>query len=247
MSNKTEFEAADVEIDDWISGTSFLQAKHTIYRNPAMFAEYQPVLNRIDVLEQEIDALTAPDEDDVVEERALDGEAAMAPAPSVDRALGEKPVESPRVAKLRAELDKLTAKANEMWEQYSSDVEVWQLRKLEDAEAAAIKDVVGEPPAEPNPPSKNAKPQAITAYTKRYDVWVKAMQAYVVRYNLHAIATATVNVTVAGVDRGKVTVEQMERLLARPGGRDHVTEIVDVIEKLSFEGVDIVAPHRSGA
>lgn len=247
MSNKTEFEAADVEIDDWISGTSFLQAKHTIYRNPAMFAEYQPVLNRIDVLEQELDALMAPDEDDVVEERALDGEAAMAPAPPADRALGEKHVESPRVAELRAELDELTAKANEMWEQYSSDVEVWQLRKVEQDEAAAIVAEIGEPPTEPTAPRKDAKPQTVTVYKRKFDEWHKAMQAYAVRYNLHVVATATMNVTVAGVDRGKVTPEQMERLLARPGGRDHVTELVDVIEKLSFEGVDIVAPHRSGA
>lgn len=247
MTNQTEFEAADVEIDDWISGTSFLQAKHTIYRNPAMFAEYQPVLNRIEVLEQELDALMAPDEGDVVEDRALDGEAAMAPAPSADRALGEKPVESPRAAELRAELDELTAKANEMWEQYSSDVEVWQLRKLEQPEAAAIVAEIGDSPSEPTPPSKNAKPQTVTAYKRKVDEWYKATRAYAVRYNLHVVAAATMNVTVAGVPRGKVTPEQMERLLARPGGRDHVTELVDVIEKLSFEGVDIVAPHRSGA
>jgi hypothetical protein len=247
VTNKTEFEAADVAVEDWISGTSFLQAKHTIYRNPAMWADYQPVLDRIDVLKQEIDALTAPEENDVVEERALDGEAAMAPAASADRALGEKPVEHPRVVELRAELDKLTKQANEMWEQYSSDVEVWQLRKLEDAEAAAIRDVVGEPPAEPRPLSKNAKPQAVTAYTRKWDAWQKAMQAYVVRHNLHAVAAATLGVTVAGVDRGKVTVEQMQRLLERPGGKDHVTELITVVEQLSFEGVDIVAPHRSGA
>lgn len=247
MTNKTEFEAADVAVEDWISGTSFLQAKHTIYRNPAMWADYQPVLDRIEVLEQQIDALTAPDEDDVVEDRALDGEATLTSAPTTDRALGEKPVEHPRVAELRAELEELTAKANEMWEQYSSDVEVWQLRKLESAEAAAIVDVVGEPPAEPRPPSKNAKPQAITAYTKRVDAWQKAMRAYVVRYNLHVVATATMSVTVAGVDRGKVTPEQMERVHARPGGEQHLAELISIIEQLSAEGVDIVAPHRSGA
>jgi hypothetical protein len=246
--NKTEFEATDVDVEDWIGGVSFLQASHTIYRNPAMWADYQPVLNRIEVLERELDDLTVQHEDDVVEERPLAGGAALTYAvPTADRALGEKPVEDPHVSELRAELDSLKARANDMWEQYASDVEVWRLRKLEDEEAAAIKDVVGEPPAEPRAPSKNAKPQAITAYTKRFDTWYKAMQAYVVRYNLHAIAAATMSVTVAGVDKGKVTVEQMQRILARPGGKQHVTELVEVLEQLSMEGVDIVAPHRSGA
>jgi hypothetical protein len=246
-NNETEFEAADVDVEDWIGGVSFLQAKHTIYRNPAMFAEYQPLLARIDVLEQEIDGLTAQDEDDVVEERALDGEATLTSAPTADRALGEKPVEAPRLAELREEMDELKRQANDMWEKYAADVEVWRLRKLDLEEAAAIKDEIGEPPLEPRPPSKNAKPGAVTVYTKKFDDWHKAMQHYVERYNVRCVAAATMSVTVAGVDRGRVTVEQVERILARPGGKGHVTELYAIVNQLSVEGVDIVAPHRSGA
>lgn len=247
MSNKTEFEATDVDVEDWIGGVSFLQASHTIYRNPAMWADYQPLLGRIEALEGELEDLTAQDEPDVVTEQALSGEETLTVVPTADRALGEKPVESPRAAEARAELEKLTAQANDMWEAYSSDVEVWRLRKVEDVEAAAIVAEIGDPPVEPAAPSKNAKPQTVTAYKRKFDEWHKAMQTYAVRYNLHVVATATMSVTVAGVDRGKVTVEQMERLLARPGGKQHVTELVAVVEQLSVEGVDIVAPHRSGA
>lgn len=248
MTNSTEFEAVDIDVEDWIGGTSFLQAKHTIYRNPAMYAEYQPILARIDELQQEIADLTAEDEPDVISDRALgDAEESLVVVPAGDRALGEKPVEDPRLAEARAELERLTVKANEMWEQYAADVEVWQLRKLEESELVAIKDEIGEPPAEPRGLSKNAKPQAVTAYTKRFDAWYLAMQNYTTRYNLHCIAKATVRVTVQGANRGTVTPAQMERLHERPGGRQHVLELIAVLEQLSTEGVDIVAPHRAGA
>lgn len=245
-NNKTEFEATDVDVEDWIGGVSFLQASHTIYRNPAMFADYQPLLARIDALQAELDELTA--DDVVISEQSLSSkDQTLMVIPAGERAIGDKPVEPPRVAERRAELEKLTIQANEMWEQYSSDVEVWRLRKLEDDEAAAIREEIGDPPAEPRPLAKNAKPQAVTAHTKRFDAWLKAMQDYVVRYNVHAVARATLSVTVAGVARGTVTVEQMDRILARPGGKGHVLELTTVVEQLSMEGVDIVAPHRSGA
>jgi len=249
-TQNTTFEATDVDVEDWIGGVSFLQASHTIYRNPAMWAEYQPVLDRIDALEHEIDELTAQDEpDDGVVDRSMAGEEPLVgtQAPAGDRALGDKPVESPRVAELRDELEKLTKRANAMWEQYESDVEVWRLRKLEQSELDAITAEMGEPPAEPRGLSKNAKPQAVTAYTRRFDAWLKNMAEYGKRYNLRCVAKATLSVTVADVDRGTVTVEQMERILARPGGEQHVTELVTVLEQLSVEGVDIVAPHRSRA
>lgn len=249
-TQNTTFEATDVDVEDWIGGVSFLQASHTIYRNPGMWAEYQPVLDRIDALEHEIDELTAQDEpDDGVVDRSMAGEEPLASsqAPAGDRALGDKPVELPRVAELRAERDGLVVRANEMWEQYESDVEVWRLRKLEESELVAIKDELGEPPAEPGRPSKNPKPQAVTAYTRRFDAWLRNMAEYGKRYNLRCVARATLSVTVGGVDRGTVTVEQMERILARPGGEQHVTELVAVLEQLRMEGVDIVAPHRSRA
>lgn len=246
-NNETEFKAVDVDVEDWIGGTSFLQADHTIYRNPAMWREYQPVLDKIDELEQQIEDLTAPDEDAVTPERALSGEESLTPAPVGDRALGEAPAEAPRVAELRAERDKLVTQANEMYEQYAADVEVWRLRKLEEDEMVALREAIGEPPTEPNPPSKNARPQAITLYTRRYDAHLRAMADYVVKYNVRAVVAATLGVTVRGVDRGTVTVDQVERMLTRPGGKQHVTELYDVIEKLSLEGVDMVAPHRPGA
>lgn len=249
MTNSTEFEAVDIDVEDWISGTSYLQAKHTIYRNPAMYAEYQPILARMEGLQQEISDLTAEDEPAAGDDRPLAGEESLtaASAPTADRALGEAPTEAPRLVEARAELERLTVKANGMWEQYAADVEVWQLRKLEQPEAEAIKDEMGEPPAEPRGLTKGAKPQAVTAYTKRFDAWVKAMQDYVERYNVRCVAAATMSVTVQGTDRGGVTVEQVERILGRPGGKQHVAELNAVVEQLSFEGVDIVAPHRSGA
>lgn len=249
-TQKTTFEATDVDLEDWIGGVSFLQASHTIYRNPAMWAEYQPILDKIDALEREIEDLTAQDEPtDAVVDRSMAGEEPLvsAPAPTGDRTLGDKPVEPPRVAELRDELETMTKRANEMWEQYESDVEVWRLRKLEESELHAIKAELGELPAEPRGPSKNAKPPAITAYTRRFDAWLKNMAEYGKRYNLRCVAKATLSVTVAGVDRGTITPEQMDRVLARPGGEQHVTELVTVLEQLSLEGVDIVAPHRPRA
>jgi hypothetical protein len=247
VSNKTEFEAVDVDIDDWIDGTSFLQATHTIYRNPAMYAEYGPLLGRIEALEQEIADLTAADDLEFTSEQSLAGEEALTAPASADRALGEKSTEDARVVEARAELERLIVQANEMWEQYSSNVEVWRLRKLDQSERVEITKKLGEPPAEPRGLSKNAKPQAKTAYIKRFDAWYKAMQDYTAQYNLHCLAAATMGVTVAGEDRGGVTVEQMERIQSRPGGADHMLELLGVLERLSTEGVEIVAPHRTGA
>lgn len=244
-NNETEFEAADVDVEDWIGGVSFLQAKHTIYRNPAMFAEYQPLLARIDALEMELEALT--EDETVISDRTLAGEETLTVIPAGERAIGERPVEAPRVAELREEMDKLKRQANDMYEQYAADVEVWRLRKLEQDELKALHEELGGPPAEPRRLGKDPKPQAVTAHVKRFETWLADNRAYTKRYNVRAVALATLGVTVQGVDRGKVTVEQVERVLARPGGEDHVLELVNVVEQLSIEGVDIVAPHRSGA
>src|SRR5690606_24540439 len=62
----TKFEVkGDTSLDDWIDGVSYLQADVTIYRNPALLAEYRPLLARIDDLEGERAALVedAPESD----------------------------------------------------------------------------------------------------------------------------------------------------------------------------------------
>jgi len=47
-----ELVETEIDLENWIYGTSYMQAKVTIYRNPALLAEYEPLLERIENLEQ---------------------------------------------------------------------------------------------------------------------------------------------------------------------------------------------------
>lgn len=250
-TSKTEFEAVDVDVEDWIGGVSYLQSKVTIYRDPAILADYVPLMAKIDQLEAELDELTEPDEDEQVAEPTMSGEQAMSRrVPAGERALGEKPVEDPRVVQLRAELDPLYEEAEKLYARYQANTEVWTLRKLNKTEVDEIREetekAVGVLPAEPQL-SKNAKPAARTVYMRKVDAFLAATKAYTLEFNLRLLAASTMSVHVAGVDRGTVTLEQMQRLYARPGGDSHANALYQAQEKLQGEGVEIIAPHRSRA
>lgn len=251
-TTKTEIEAVDVDVQDWIAGVSFLQSKVTIYRDPAIFAEYEPLLAKIEQLEAELEDLTAPDEpdepDDVaLAERTMSGEEPMSRARAEDRALGEKPVEDPRIGQLRAELEPLYKRAKELYERYQNDTEVWTLRKLDQPEIDALTADAGEMPTEPDVPGKNAKPAARTLYRRRVEKYLQEMKVYTLEVNLRLLAAATLNVHVGGKDRGPVSLEQMRRVDQRPGGRGHTNALYEALDKIQSEGVEIIAPHRPGA
>lgn len=251
-TSSTEAAAVDVDVEDWISGVSFLQSKTTIYRDPAIFAEYEPLLAKIAELEVELEDLVDEDQagaEQDEEERPLSGEEPMTrrAADVGEQALGEKAQENPRIAELRLELDGMYTKAEELYAAYQKDVEVWTLRKLEQTEIDAIREELGEGPKEPVHPGKNAKAQARTLYVRKVDAYMQAMKPYTREFNLRVIAAATLNVQVCGEDQGEVTLEQMRRVEARPGGGSQVLELYRGLERIQGEGVEIVAPHRSRA
>ena len=80
----TEYELNETPLEDWIDeGVSFLQAKVTIYRNPALYAQYQPLLDQIRSLEQEL----APKKQKAKKDASL--EESLGDAPVGEEALGE--------------------------------------------------------------------------------------------------------------------------------------------------------------
>lgn len=249
-THKTEVVAnPDVSVEDWIGGVTFLQTQVTLYRNPAIYAEYKPLLEQIAAAEQELAILTAPEEGDGTDERPLSGADAEAPmsAPKGDRALGEKPAEPARVAELRAEVDALYARAEELYAAYEKDVEVWTLRKLSEKEIDDIRVELGGVPEEPRKPGPKAKPQSRTAYATKVDRWLKDMKAFADEVNLRAIAAAVVTVVVNGKTVPNPTLDDMRRIASMPARAGHVDALVAALSELTVEGVGISAPHRSGA
>jgi hypothetical protein len=239
----------DVSVEDWIGGVTFLQTKVTLYRNPAIYAEYKPLLDQIAAAEQELAALTAEDEPGEQPERAMSGADAEAPMsePKGERALGEKPAPAPRIQEAQQTLDALYERAEQLYAAYEKDVEVWTLRKLSDDEIDAIRKELGGVPKQPTKPGPKAKPQARTAYVQKFEKWLEQMSEFADEVNLRAVAKAVVSVEVKGAKVPNPTLDDMRRFATLPARAGHLGVLVAALNELTVEGVGIAAPHRPRA
>lgn len=231
MSTKFEVKG-DTSLDDWIDGVSYLQADVTIYRNPALLAEYRPLLARIDDLEGERAALVedAPESD-----------------PEASLASKKTKTSHPRIADIDAELETLMNRAEELYKKFTADVEVWTMRKIEDLEVAEIQKELGPSPEMPKKLPKNARAQVRAERDAAIEAWSQEMMKYTSELNVRCVHRAALKVHVKGKDREVPDLDGMRRILHRPGGTDHINELAKALHRLSAEGVDIVAPHRSGS
>jgi len=211
----TELVETEIDLENWITGTSYAQAKVTIYRNPALIAEYEPLLERIKELE-----------------------AKEVPADDPEAGLGD---ETPTT--INAELEKLYIEAERLHAKYESDKEVWTLRALEPSEITELRDVEPRPVAPKVLPS-DADDAARGAHQLARDAYQKANEAWSVAYTLRAIERAVIGVVVAGREVPKPNASMLEYLPKRAGGHRHVMQLGDAIMQASSQEPAILAPHR---
>lgn len=235
----TDYELNQTPIEDWIDeGVSFLQAKVTIYRNPAIYAQYQPVLDQIRALEKEL----APKKVRQKADASLDEES-LGGAPS-EPSLGDDEL----TFEMRQRLEELYSEAERLWEEYSKDVEVWTLRRIDEQEVKDIQKEMDLPlPSAPAKIKGGASPSAQKAYAKKFEKFIEEMKEYTEELNIRCLAVAVLGVTVKGEEKPSPSLDGLRRLKARPGGVTHFRELVSALESLTTEGVNIMAPHRSGA
>lgn len=234
----TEYELNDTPIEDWIDqGVSFLQANVTLYRNPSIYAQYQPVIEQIRSLEMELAPKKKSKRESSLEE-ALG-----------DDGVGEETLaEDGLTGELNTRLEELYAEAERLWEQYSQDVEVWTLRRVDEQEVEAIRDGMDIPlPTQPGKPGAKPSKQMQAAYAKKFEAFIKGVKDYSDELNLRCLQIAVLKVVVKGEEKPPPSLEGLRRLKARPGGANHIRELVGGLESLATEGVNIMAPHRSGA
>jgi hypothetical protein len=238
----TEYELNQTPLEDWIDeGVSFLQANVTLYRNPSIYAQYQPVLEQIRSLEAEL----APKKARVKKETSLgDEESLGADAPQGEESLGDDDL----TIAMNARLEELYTEAERLWKLYSDDVEIWTLRRLDQSEVSEVqKGMDLAIPEQPNKPGSKPSKQMQAAYVKKFETFLVGMKEYADELNLRCLALSVMKVVVKGEEKPAPSLEGLRRLKARPGGQGHVYELVEAMENLAQEGVDIMAPHRSGA
>lgn len=236
----TEFKSEDTDLESWIDdGVSFLQAEVTIYRNPAIFAKYDPIMNKIRTLENEIKPKKEKRERGL-EEESVGGEQAAA---FTDESLGDS-----LKSEVQQAIDKAYEEAEKLWAEYSKDCEVWTLRRLNEEEVEEERKKLGEIPVPPE------KISSTKASHKMRDQWAKDMEAWSItmqEYNeeLHTIclSKATMKIVVKGKTLKGISVDGVRRLKVRPGGDQHFKELKEAMTALTVEGVSIMAPHRDGA
>ena len=245
----TEYKAEDVDVEDWISeGVSFLQAEVTLYRDPSMYAEYGPLMERIQILEKAI----KPKKER--KERSLDEESIGG---EQQASFDDESLSDTTKSEVNEELEKLYARAAELHKAYTENSELWVLRRLNEDEVEDMKRELGDLPEQPVPiPNSSSKVSA--AMKKRYVAemvkFSQAMKEYADRLHTNLLPDAVMKVTVKGkvkVDTlnapaTKLTVNDIERLKRRPGGDAHFKELVEAMTNLLTEGVSIMAPHREG-
>lgn len=241
----TEYELNQTPIEDWIEeGVSFLQANVTLYRNPSIYAEYQPLLEQIKSLEAEL----APKKAKPKRESSLgDDESLGDDAPVAgEESLGDE--EDELTVAMRARLEELYGTAEVLWKKYSEDIEVWTLRRLDEQEVQAVQKEMDLPmPTQPGKPGTKPSKTMQAAYVRKFEAFIQAMKEYTDDLNLRCLQIAVLKVVVKGEEKPAPSLDGLRRLKARPGGPTHVRELVAALESLSTEGVTIMAPHRSGA
>jgi len=239
----------DVAVEDWIDGVSYVQTKVTIFRDPAMYAEYEPLLEKIDeadALVAELEAEHAPEKPDdatLGDGAALGGEAAASGAES---SLGETEQVPQALADARARLAELVGEAEELYARYEANREVWHIRALDQDEIREIADEVGIPET-PDPLRSGATAAQQKAYMRRVEKHVEDIRKAKEEIDLRGLARAVQSVEVAGEAKPAPSLDGLRRVKARPGGRRHIRDLTAALERITLEEVQIAAPHRAGA
>lgn len=224
---QTEIIEADLDLENWITGTSYAQAKVTIYRNPALMAEYEPLLERIAELEEQ--AETATDE-------ALSGEGGGTSVAHLKEAsLGEV-----------SELDRLYEQAEALHARFEADAEVWTLRALDPIEIDELREQVPQP-IPPKPLAVDADDAARAEHQKARNTYKRELAEWGIDYNLKAIARSVLSVIVAGKQVPTPDEVMLTALPKRPGGPRHVETLARAIVQVSNNEVTLLAPHRKRA
>lgn len=238
----TQYELNQTPIEDWIEeGVSFLQANVTIYRNPSIYAQYQPLLDQIRSLEAELAPAAKPKKESSLGEESLGDQVRAA---REDESLADDGLTS----EMRARLEELYTEAERLWKLYSDDAEVWTLRRLDEAEVKEVQQGIELPlPVAPNKVSDKASNQMKTAYIKKFEAFIMGMKEYTDELNIQCLARAVMKVVVKGEEKPAPSLEGLRRLKKRPGGASHIRELIEALENLTAEGVNIMAPHREGA
>lgn len=235
----TEYELNQVPLEDWIEeGVSFLQANVTIYRNPSIYAQYQPLLDQIRTLEAELAPAAKSKKESSLGEESLGNEARGEESLADDGLTSE----------MRTRLEELYTEAERLWKLYSDDAEVWTLRRLDEAEVQVVQQEMDMPlPAAPNKVPEKASNQMKAAYLKKFETFILGMKEYTDELNLRCLAISVMKVVVKGESKPAPSLEGLRRVKGRPGGQNHIRELIEALENLTTEGVNIMAPHRSGA
>lgn len=248
MSTNPEQDVVEVDVEDWIDGVSFLQTTVTLHRNPAMWAEYEPLLAELADLQGELEAYENSLETDEQDESSL-GEPSTVRGPEIagEESLGDIPEPTDTEKRLRTRIAQLEDKAGELYAKYDADAEVWYIRQLDlAAEMPGFIEAAGGLPVKPDPVSKDASKSAKATYNRKMREWRDAMPDATHEVNLHAVAAAVMKVVVAGVERPAPSVDGLRRLYKRPHGREHFGKLYEATERLAQQ-VEIAAPHRSGS
>jgi hypothetical protein len=227
-------EDVDIDVEDWIDGVTYTQVRVTLYRNPALYAEYEPLAALIEVAESdlaELEGVARPDSD----------------APSDEASIGDAPsTAAQEAAAARERLDGLYAKAEALHERFESDREVWSLRALAQQEVADI--IAAHPrPPEPSRPKSGSTAAQRAAYARRVEKWAVDARPIQHRINAEMLSAATVQVDVNGAIKPAPTPEGVERVRIRPHGERHIAQLLAALEQITAQEVTIPAPHRAGA
>ena len=150
----TDYELNQTPLEDWIEeGVSFLQANVTIYRNPSIYAQYQPLLEQIQTLEAELAPAAKPKKESSLGEDSLGDQVRAA---QTDESLADDGL----TGEMRARLEELYTEAEALWKVYSDDAEVWTLRRLDEAEVREVQAGMDLPlPVAPNKPGNKPSNQ----------------------------------------------------------------------------------------
>lgn len=240
----TEFKSEDADIESWIDdGVSFLQAEVKLYRDPGMFAKYQPLMQEIQILEKELKPVRDKKER-TLDEESLGGEQA---ATFTDESLGDE-----TKSEVVQALEDARAEAQKLYDEYAANTEVWVIRRLNTEEVQELKDQIGDLPEQPPKPSSTKMSQADQrkALAKMQE-WSKAVGEYKTELDTLCLQRAVVSITVTVKGKEKtvegISLDGINRLKKRPGGDAHFQELVEAMAALSTEGVSIMAPHSPGA
>ncbi|MCZ2261587.1 hypothetical protein [Isoptericola sp. QY 916] len=238
-------ECVDVAVEDWIDGVSYVQTKVTIYRDPAMYAEYEPLLEKIDeadALVAELEAEHAPEKSD---DSAL-GEDGAASTFGAESSLGETEQVPKALADARARRDELIAEAEALYARYEANREVWHIRALDQDEIRELADDVGIPET-PDPLRSGATAAQQKAYTRRVEKHIEDLRKAKEEVDLRGLARAVQSVEVAGETKAAPSLDGLRRVKSRPGGRRHIRDLTSALERITLQEVQIAAPHRAGA